>query len=398
MPASPDSAGTTVACATLSEGDDPVAFRFGLLADIQYTDVDDRCNHTGTQWRRYRNSLAVARNAVDYFNQSELSFVLHNGDIIDHQCAFDFAKDEFKPKAEGIEQLASVMRILSGSLCKDWMFTIGNHELYNFTAAELRDGVTPEGCDLPFKCANDEGSFFFSRTPAPGWRVIVLNSYDVSIYSKGREQGLDVDALELLRKHNVNVDKWVTDNPEVIQTERMSGTFPYFEGLEGLGNRWVPFNGGVGEEQLAWLRGQLSEAVANDERVIVFSHLLVHPETTANRSGRTLIWNYQDVLDAVEDERWGKNVAAVVSGHQHEGGLFTNDNGTHFVVMESPMLAEPGQPGPFCVVEASKSGLKMIGYGKGPNSKIFGVEEGEEYPPSEPVVKDLPLAPVAAKA
>ena len=130
----------------------------------------------------------------------------------------------------------------------------------------------------------------------------------------------------------------------------------------------------------------------------MFSHLLVHPETTANRSGRTLIWNYQDVLDAVEDERWGKNVAAVVSGHQHEGGLFTNDNGTHFVVMESPMLAEPGQPGPFCVVEASKSGLKMIGYGKGPNSKIFGVEEGEEYPPSEPVVKDLPLAPVAAKA
>jgi hypothetical protein len=26
------------------------------------------------------------------------------------------------------------------------------------------------------------------------------------------------------------------------------------------------------------------------------------------------------------------------------------------------------------------------------------VEEGEEYPPSEPVVKNLPLAPVAAKA
>ena len=91
-------------------------------------------------------------------------------------------------------------------------------------------------------------------------------------------------------------------------------------------------------------------------------------------------------------------MAAVVSGHQHEGGLFTNDNCTHFVVMESPMLAEPGQPGPFCVVEASKNGLKMIGYGKGPNSKIFGVEEGEEYPPSEPVVKNLPLAPVAAKA
>ena len=134
------------------------------------------------------------------------------------------------------------------------MFTIGNHELYNFTAAELREGVTPRVA--PTKCANDEGSFFFSRTPAPGWRVVVLNSYDVSIYSKGREQGLDVDALELLRKHNANVDKWVSDNPEVIQTERMSGTSRTLRGSRG----WA--TGGCRSTE-AWVRNSSNGSRAN---------------------------------------------------------------------------------------------------------------------------------------
>ena len=62
--------------------------------------MDDKCNFTGKQWRRYRGSLDVAANAVEYFNAHELDFVLHNGDIIDHQCAFDFEADEFKPKEE----------------------------------------------------------------------------------------------------------------------------------------------------------------------------------------------------------------------------------------------------------------------------------------------------------
>lgn len=219
------------------------AFRFGLMADIQYTDTDDKCNHTGTQWRRYRNSLAVAASAVEYFNKHELDFVIHNGDIIDHQCAFDFDADAFKPKSEGLDALGDVMRILSKAKCSDWVFTVGNHELYNFTRDELRDGVTAPGCSLPFKCANDAGEFYYAFAPAPGWRVLVLDSYDVSIYAKGREQGLDVEALTLLCKHNDNCAAWVRDNPAVVETERMSGTFPYFKDLEGLDNRWVPFNG-----------------------------------------------------------------------------------------------------------------------------------------------------------
>ena len=119
-------------------------FRFGLLADIQYTDTDDRTNFTGTQVRRYRNSLAVASDAIAFFNRyDDLSFVLHNGDIIDHQCAFDFETDAFKPKRVSYDHLGEVMRVLDDSACKEWVFTVGNHELYNFTRDELRRVLSP---------------------------------------------------------------------------------------------------------------------------------------------------------------------------------------------------------------------------------------------------------------
>ena len=119
----------------------PPLFKFGLLADIQYCDTDDRTNFSGSQVRRYRNALNVARNAVEHFNlhhqQLEedtttlnntttggarsaktpgIDFIVHNGDIIDHQCAFDFQTDSFKPLSEGRRQLADVMQILDRSV------------------------------------------------------------------------------------------------------------------------------------------------------------------------------------------------------------------------------------------------------------------------------------------
>lgn len=83
------------------------------------------------------------------------------------------------------------------------------------------------------------------------------DSYDVSIYGEGRGQGLDAGALAQLGKHNPNVAEYVAAHPEVLRTERMSGGFPYFKGLEGAAQRWVPFNGGIGAKQLQWLRQEL---------------------------------------------------------------------------------------------------------------------------------------------
>lgn len=48
----------------------------------------------------------------------------------------------------------------------------------------------------------------------------------------------------------------------------------------------------MGAAQLAWMQEELAGAAGTGERVLLFSHLLVHPETSSNGSGRTLLWNY----------------------------------------------------------------------------------------------------------
>eukprot|EP00873_Tetraselmis_striata_P043645 jgi/Tetstr1/463909/TSEL_008719.t1 len=339
-------------------------FRCGLIADIQYADVDDVGNLSGTQWRRYRGALDTARRAVDFFNaqhaESPLAFLLHNGDIIDHKNAFDLDADAPLPESVGLAALAAVLRVLDGASCRPWLFTIGNHEMYNFTRAQLRLGVRCEGIELPFCCAGGGGQLFHSFSPHPAWRAVVLDSYDVSIYGEGRGQGLDAGALAQLGKHNPNVAEYVAAHPEVLRTERMSGGFPYFKGLEGAAQRWVPFNGGIGAKQLQWLRQELREAAAAGQRVVVLTHLIVHPGAS---SGRTLLWNYQEVLGVLE-AAGGGTVAAVVSGHQHEGGAFSDPaTGLHHLALRSPLLAEPGLPGPYAVLEARPGSLTLAGHG-----------------------------------
>ena len=48
-------------------------------------------------------------------------------------------------------------------------------------------------------------------------------------------------------------------------------------GLQGAARRFVKFNGGVSEAQLAWLRQTLAEAVAQQQRALVCCHLALHP-------------------------------------------------------------------------------------------------------------------------
>ena len=178
------------------------------------------------------------------------------------------------------------MQILDRSKCRDWIFTIGNHELYNFTRRELIDGVDlkKEGIEsyskdgLTFKCASEDGDLYYAKKPHEKWKVIILNPYDVSIYSKGREQGLDEEALSLLRKHNPNADKWCDENPDVVQTERMSGTFPYFKDLEGLNGRWVPFNAMRRSDAAGMVESRIEKVERERRESVDFLPLTCAPE------------------------------------------------------------------------------------------------------------------------
>lgn len=83
------------------------------------------------------------------------------------------------------------------------------------------------------------------------------------------------------------------------------------ENHEGVARRFVMFGGGISSEQLSWLRQQLHDAKEAEQRVLLFSHLPLHPDTCV---GTCLLWNYEEVLHAI----WqAGNVVATIAGHAH---------------------------------------------------------------------------------
>merc|ERR1711892_645606 len=98
--------------------------RFGVIADVQYVDAEDGTDFTGTQVRRYRNSLEVLRGAVKRWSEAEgVEFIAQLGDIIDVKARDNKTSDDDCEKV-----LKELRKCKSNSL----VIIIGNHDLYNF--------------------------------------------------------------------------------------------------------------------------------------------------------------------------------------------------------------------------------------------------------------------------
>jgi hypothetical protein len=61
----------------------PALFSVGLIADIQYADIADGTSYDGREVRRFRNSLACARQSVAAFQAHGCSTVVQLGDLLD---------------------------------------------------------------------------------------------------------------------------------------------------------------------------------------------------------------------------------------------------------------------------------------------------------------------------
>ena len=82
----------------------------------------------------------------------------------------------------------------------------------------------------------------------------------------------------------------------------------------------------------------------------------------------------------------GGCVSAVISGHQHEGGHFTDpETGIHHIALQSPLLTDPGHPGPFMLLEAKDDCIILSGYGncqsRQPGSEIAMQRVSLSLPP-----------------
>ena len=82
---------------TSSSGMSSLNCHIGLIADVQYADVEDGSSFGGEEKRRFRGSLEAARRASAVFRAEKVDMMLQMGDAIDGKsgagnCVRDFGR------------------------------------------------------------------------------------------------------------------------------------------------------------------------------------------------------------------------------------------------------------------------------------------------------------------
>ncbi|RWX76080.1 phosphatase [Neorhizobium lilium] len=229
---------------------DTPLIRFGVIADPQYADIEPWLETD----RYYRNSLAKLRDAIGVLNEEDLAFVVTLGDLIDR----------------GAESLAPVLEIY-GALRHESVLLPGNHD---FSVAPEHLGEVHRRLGMPAPWHE------FLRG---GIRFVIIDGSEVSLFSTPEGDPRHALAVERLRA------------------------------LEQAGAiNAMPWNGGMSEEQHAWLEDALARAKVAGEPVVVMGHYPLYPENQHNQ------WNCERLVALFD--RSG-NVLAYLNGHNHEGNL-----------------------------------------------------------------------------
>ncbi|EMS61435.1 Manganese-dependent ADP-ribose/CDP-alcohol diphosphatase [Triticum urartu] len=291
-------------------------FTFGVIADVQYADIPDGRSFTGIP-RYYRHSIDVLQRAVSAWNkQGGVKFSINFGDIVDGKCPKD-------------KSLWAVQKVLGEFEKSDGptYHMFGNHCLYNLPRTELV-------ALLKMPTGSDRAYYDFS--PCPEYRFVVLDAYDFSTLGWPRDHPVTAAAMSLLEEKNPNADK---NSPE---------------GLVGVDQRYVMFNGAVGKEQLSWLSDVLRDASERRQNVVLCSHLPLDP-VAASQVG--LMWNYDEVMAVV---RRYNCVKACFAGHDHKGGYCVDSHGVHHRTLEAALECPPGTTA-FGHIEAYPDKLLLVG-------------------------------------
>ncbi len=208
-------------------------FSYGIITDIQYADRDDANN------RHYRHSLLLLREAIGAWNQrqnsAKLDFAMQLGDIIDGKNA-----------EEALELTLREINKFDGKVYN----VLGNHEISHM----LRVDLAPNG--LTFDSEHNQSSStdlkaYYDFYPHDKFCFVALDTYEIAVLGYEKHHPRHTEAQAILAAKNPNQDKKCRD------------------GLTGIDQRFVTFNGGVAKEQLEWLDGVLSQAQKHKKWVII---------------------------------------------------------------------------------------------------------------------------------
>ncbi|XP_057534666.1 manganese-dependent ADP-ribose/CDP-alcohol diphosphatase [Amaranthus tricolor] len=278
------------------QGKQPL-FSFGVISDVQYADIPDGRSFLGVP-RYYRHSILVLQRAVHKWNNLQhLSFAVNFGDIVDGFCPKDKSLDAVKMVASEFEKFNGPVHHM-----------IGNHCLYNLSREKLLPLLNIPG---------QNGSAYYDFAPTPGYRLVVLDGYDISAIGWPQDHSKTTEALTILKEKNPNPDK---NSPA---------------GLEGPARRFLKFNGAIGKEQMEWLNHTLQNATDLNQKVIICSHLPLDSNAATYAS---LLWNYDEVMGVIHKY---KCVKICIAGHNHKGGYSIDSHGVHHRVLEASLECPP---------------------------------------------------------
>ena len=243
--------------------------------------------------RFYRMSLSKVDSAVRVLNQQDVSFSVILGDLVD----------------EGPSDLPALLKRLN-VLKKPYYCLLGNHDYVHVSEPD----------QLHRRLSMPKAYYSFVKA---NWRFIFLNTNELSEYST------------------------LVSSPKRIAWQKLIAS------LNKTGRTHVlPWNGGIGQEQLAWLKAELALSERRKEQVVVLTHHPLLPE-----NGYEAL-NNRAILAIITSS---PAVKMVISGHNHKGG-YAEANHIPFVTLEG--IVETSTSNAYGILELYPHEIRIKGYGR----------------------------------
>ncbi|MBR5626997.1 MAG: metallophosphoesterase [Thermoguttaceae bacterium] len=292
---------------------------FGVIADVQYADIDDSIN------RQYRRSIVKLLEACGAFTEKKVDFVLQLGDLIDRNW----------------ESMTAVQELLEHTGLP-FRHVLGNHDFL------VQDEKKPDIYTVLNRPKPGYDTFEIKDTEDPQnhWKFLLLNGNEISIYAAENDAERDL-AQQEREKHPTGSSE---NEARLPQT----------------------YNGSLSEKQLRWLDDELTDADRKGINTLVCSHFPLYAVSgSVKKTNNSLLdnvglyfasmgistWNGQEVLDILDQH---SSVRAYFAGHLHEGGYGLR-NGVHHVTFRGTVEMSPNA---YAFVRLQKDKIIIEGAGK----------------------------------
>lgn len=293
--------------------DEKPSIVFGIIADIQYADVDNVLQYG--RMRYYRDSVKVLRKALNDWKayetktSSKLSFILQLGDLIDGFRA---------AQSNSVERCFKT--VLSEFELENYNFPNilhiwGNHELFALKRHELSKSNLNTSRLLKQNTNSNSNYYFYDINDK--LRLICMDQYEISALGFDETDDVYIKATEII-KSNTILRESTSDLAHKLYLERFR-----------------IYNGAVSQTQVNWLEEQLRICKKLDKKVILCGHIPLMPEAADSCA----VWNSNEILDLI----WSFDnlVLAYLAGHYHSGGYYLDKNNIHHLtvnaILETPL-------------------------------------------------------------